>query len=691
MKRRWHVGWGIAMWAGYAFASNAASTVSLEGAWKALPGDFAPANAYLPEVDDTAWTTLQVPGNWHLQGRDFSGVVWYRKHLAIAEIPKDRLVKLSFQGVDYAADVWLNGHYVGYHEGYFEPFSFFVQSFLVPNSENVLVVRVNSPNEGPDSWSLHKRLIKGVLNHHDTRPGGAWSARGQEQNTGGIWGAVTLNAPSEVDLTHVEVTTQPARDRAGDQDQTSDKASAWVVDIATQFSHLGLKDSLRLEAQIEPDNFTPTRPSEPPTVLVVSASGSPDRQTVHLRVRAIDPRLWWTWDQGETNLYRSMIKAFDGDEVVAETSVRFGFRTIEVNPETKQWRLNGRRIFLRGTNYISSQWLSEMTPTKLGYDLELMKHANINAIRVHAHLEADAFYSQSDEKGVLIWQDFALQWGYDDSPEFRKEASRQAVGMVNWLYNHPSIAAWTMQNEPPFDADWMQWKYRDYRPDQNKVLNEELTRAVSAADKTRWVHAYSTTGEHQWLGWYSGSWSDFAKPSKEAIVSEYGAQALPNLSSLRKIFSEPELWPTTDAAWEKWEYHNFQRHETFELAGVRQGSNINEWIENTQRYQAKLTQFAAENYRRQKYAPVTAIFQFLFNEDWPSINWGIVDYWRNPKPGYEALRTAYQPVLPSIEWSRDRWNSEETSSLGLWIVNDLARAFPRRAAHLDAARSEELH
>jgi beta-mannosidase len=317
-----------------------------------------------------------------------------------------------------------------------------------------------------------------------------------------------------------------------------------------------------------------------------------------------------------------------------------------------------------------------MTPARFGFDLELMKHAYINAVRVHAHLEPAAFYEQCDAKGVLVWQDFALQWGYDDSPAFQAEATRQAVGMVNWLYNHPSVGAWTLQNEPPFDADWMQYKYRDYHPGQNKALNEALAGAVGEADRSRWVHSYSTTGEHQWLGWYAGSWRDFAKPSKEPIVSEFGAQALPGLASLRKMFSEEELWPKNDAAWSEWEYHNFQRHETFELAGVPQGSNIQEWIDNTQRYQAKLTQFAAENYRRQKNAPVTAIFQFLFNEDWPSVNWGVVDYWRNPKPGYEALRTAYQPVLPSVAWTEDRWDSGATAAVDVWIVNDLMREYP---------------
>jgi len=61
----------------------------------------------------------------------------------------------------------------------------------------------------------------------------------------------------------------------------------------------------------------------------------------------------------------------------------------------------------------------------------------------------------------------------------------------------------------------------------------------------------------------------------------------------------------------------------------------------------------------------------MFVECWPSVNWGILDYRRNPKPGYEALRLAYQPVLPSIEYSDQIFSAETPVELGLWIVNDL--------------------
>ncbi|RMH74469.1 MAG: glycoside hydrolase family 2, partial [Calditrichaeota bacterium] len=336
----------------------------------------------------------------------------------------------------------------------------------------------------------------------------------------------------------------------------------------------------------------------------------------------------------------------------------------------------GRRIFLRGTNYIGTQWLAEMNAERYGFDLGLMKQANINGVRVHAHVAAREFYRRCDEMGMLVWQDFPLQWGYVDDPEFYREAERQAKDMIHLLYNHPSVIAWSLHNEPPWDATWMQYKYRHYNPEQNRALDERLYRVLQGMDSTRYLHKYSATGEHPWYGWYSGHWKDYARPTHQPLITEFGAQALPDLPSLQKIFTGEALWPDTEEKWQEWEYHNFQRRETFEIAGVPMGNGIEEFIRNTQEYQARLIQYAAESYRRQRYRPVAAIFQFMFVEDWPSVNWGIVDYWRNPKPGYQALRIAYQPVLPGIEWDRQRWEPGETVKLHFWVINDLPKAFP---------------
>ena len=57
------------------------------------------------------------------------------------------------------------------------------------------------------------------------------------------------------------------------------------------------------------------------------------------------------------------------------------------------------------------------------------------------------------------------------------------------------------------------------------------------------------------------------------------------------------------------------------------------------------------------------------------MNWGVVDYWRIPKPGYEAMARAYQPLLPSIEWEKDEQAAGSKPRFGLWLVNDHSRAF----------------
>jgi len=546
-----------------------------------------------------------------------------------------------------------------------------ISALLHATAENVLVVRVDSPSEDPvRAWSLHKRLIKGIFSHHDTRPGGSWSARGQDQNTGGIWGPVYLRVSSQVAIDAIKVT--PQLQRTAQPVQQGQVAHAEVVLTVT--SGGTQPQEVQFELQLVAHNFMP----EAPTGGRYTARRrlSPGIHTLTFMLVSHNTSLWWIWEHGRSDLYRAEVVVRSGHAVLDRATTTFGFRSIEGNPETTGWWLNGRRIFLRGTNYIASQWLSEMTTEKYAFDLALMRRANINAVRVHAHIEAQEFYRLCDEAGLLVWQDFPLQWGYTDDPAFIAEAVRQAQDMVELLYNHPAIMAWSLHNEPPWDAPWMQYKYPDYDPQQNKQLDAMLFASLRTADPTRHLHKYSATAEHPWLGWYSGTWQDYGKPTQQALISEFGAQALPDLPALRRIFTEAEIWPTTEEAWQTWEYHNFQRKETFEIARVPMGRSMQEFIQNTQHYQQRLVKYAAESYRRQRFQPVTGIFQFMFVEDWPSINWGIVDYWRQPKPGYQALQVAYQPVLPSIAWDKEVWQQGEPGAIELWIINDLWQRFP---------------
>ncbi|MEY4908150.1 MAG: hypothetical protein RL260_1868 [Pseudomonadota bacterium] len=653
------------LWAAAPFAQagttppcQAPCQIDLAGTWRFLPGNLVGAPQFDPAQrrPDAQWRDIRVPANWHLEGIDHSGVAWYRKEFeAPAAAPATRAL-LQFGGIDYFADVWLNGRYLGAHEGYFEAFAFDVTHALRPGQRNELLVRVDSPVEHPSAWSLRKRLIKGIFSHHDTRPGGAWSTRGQEQNTGGIWSEVTLRFGQPLVLDEPQV-----RSRV----DTAAGTVAATVTLGTWSDTRRPTPPAELELTFTPHNFT-GRSYRERRAWPVAAGHT--HQSIDIALPAAE--LWWPAELGQPHLYRVQATLRSGGRVLDQRETVTGLREVRVDPRTQQWHVNGQRLFLRGTNYIATQWLAEMDSGAYRRDIALMRAAHVNAVRVHAHVGDRRWYRACDEAGLLVWQDFPLQWGYTDSPEFQTEAQRQVAAMVRTLDSHPSIIAWSLHNEPPWDAWWMKYKYPDYDPHQNRVLDDDLERTVRHLDSSRYVHKASTSGEHQWQGWYSGHWTDFNKPTTHALVTEFGAQALPGIASLRRLFNEDNLFPDTDKKLEAWQYHNFQPDETFKNAKISKGKNIHAFIANSQTYQARLIQLAAESLRRQKYHPVGAIFQFMFVEDWPSMNWGVVDYWRVPKAGYDALARAYQPLLPSIEWDQEQPAAGSVATFTLWLVND---------------------
>ncbi|MCK5855277.1 MAG: hypothetical protein KAG56_08645, partial [Sulfurovaceae bacterium] len=357
-----------------------------------------------------------------------------------------------------------------------------------------------------------------------------------------------------------------------------------------------------------------------------------------------------------------------------EHSIVTGFKSLVENQDKVRF-LNGNPLFIKGTNYISSQYVTEMTKEKFRKDLELMKKANINAIRVHAHIEPEFFYQLCDEMGFLVWQDYNLQWGYIENEAFEKEAVKQAIEMVDLLYNHPSIYIWSMHNEPPWDSPWMKWMYKTYNSTQNQELDKKLFQAVQKHDSLHLLQEISSGEEHPWYGWYTGKYQDFMKPSKSMIITEYGAQAIPTRESLRKFVPDKYLYPTNKRAKKHWEYHNFQ-FDWAKKQGVEFKTTLKAFIKDSQTYQADLLKFATEMMRIQKYKHTASIFQFMFNEGWESMNWGMVDYWRVPKRGYYALQNAYAPIIIVAK-------QNPNNLIEFYVVNDTLATFKNLVATVE--------
>jgi beta-mannosidase len=330
--------------------------------------------------------------------------------------------------------------------------------------------------------------------------------------------------------------------------------------------------------------------------------------------------LWEVWERGFPHLFR-----LEAQLAGASLAVPLGFRTVEVDGEG--WLLlNGSRLFLRGTNIIPTQWLSAYGEEVAQRDVALLKEANLNAVRVHAHVTHPAFYRACDREGVLVWQDFPLQWGYAPDEAFAREALRQARAMVEILGAHPSIYLWCAQNEPTHNRH---------------TLGPLLLAAIREADPTRPVKAASDFREHPYPGWYWGHYRDFLALPGAPLPSEFGAQALPRAELLRRVLGEA-AWPPR---WEVWAYHNFQPHETFRVAGVEVGESLEAFVESSQAYQARLLEFAIHAYRRAK-GKVVGYFQFMFVEPWGGDHLGGFGRGAGAQKGLSRPQGGQQPRPP---------------------------------------------
>lgn len=611
---------------------------SLNGEWKYYVENEPQSSTYQYEFTNDE-LTMNIPNNWYKEGVNHGGVVWFQKSFENT-LDRDKKHFLYFKGVDYLCDIWLNDKFIGSHKGYFQHFEFDITDAL-KSGENTLKVKVNSPLENyPEHYSLHKTLLRGVFAHHDTRPGGAWSAEGQDKNSGGIWNDVSIKSYNDYKFEKVKIRPYISKD-------------AVLLDI--DFNLKRLKSewfSKSLKVTVSPKNFEGKSFSKEFKV------NSDEAQKIQMTLA--DAKLWETHDRGFSHLYDVTFEVGK-----SKYSLSTGFKSLVQNRDKIHF-LNGKSLYIKGTNYISSQYMSEMSEDALRKDLQLMKDAHINTVRVHAHIEPKRFYDLCDEMGLLVWQDYNLQWGYTESKAFEKEAVKQAIEMVDFLYNHPSLYIWSMHNEPPWNSDWMKWKYPDYNPEQNQRLDNILYDTVSAYDTYHLSKKLSSNLEHPWFGWYSGRYQDFVKPSKVPVITEYGAQAIPNFESLKKFVPNKYLHPKGKKAKKHWEYHNFQFNWN-EKNGVKFKKSTKAFIADSQKYQADLLKFATEMLRVQKYDKTTAVFQFMFNEGWPSMNWGIVDYYRETKLGYHALEKAFAPVIIVAQQNKD-------NTLEFFVVNDLDTA-----------------
>jgi beta-mannosidase len=628
------------------FITPAGKQQPLDGAWRMgqVSAAAGAAGAQAAEDwDDSAWEVIRPP---HLgKAVKDKDTLWYRTRFQVDLPAAGQRLVLRFGGAFYFTGVWLNGEQIGEHAGYFQPFGFDVTE-AVRAGENLLAVRCRFPVEAGSF--RQKTALAGVFADWDCKPYPSTfypdlPAPYEWHVPVGLWQPVSLWNVGPVLVESLNVFPEVINPHWPAETARAERAHLRI--------RLGMRSlaaenqTTRLHLKIEPVNFSEAGEAVLETTITLAAGAA---ETIEYTLDIENPRLWLPWTQGEPWLYR--VRASVGAEPPVEQV--FGVRQVEavIDHDRWEWRLNGRRIFPKGSNYISDFFLDRATRERLEQDIELAQNANLDLLRVHAHIEPAEFYRQCDARGMLVWCDFPQIWTYAyDLPQSEQQAFdgsvlRQAADMVEMLGSHPSIMLWSLHNEPPWTPDGSFLGREVHSSRTNQEVDRAAAALVQALDPTR--PALAASGEfdrHLYHGWYTGHWQDH-RHLHPTFPTEFGVQALPDPAS-RVWESINQDWPVP-ADDPSWAYAGYQSI-FFASPGVGppgQFTSLEHYSAVSQAYQAFYIRYVIGQWRKQKFAPTGGYIHHFFADCFPGLTWSVLDYDRRPKAGFQALAQASRPI-----------------------------------------------
>jgi beta-galactosidase len=391
--------------------------IDLAGAWDLA---FDPTGQGLADgwaagawPDDQA-ETVQVPALWDQTHPDAEGIGFYRKLFSVPSEWLQRVLVLRFGGASYRTDVWLNGQYLGSHEGSYTPFSFDATAAARTGDENELVVRV-----------------AGLSKHQDVDGQPLLQAPISKQHwfytESGLWGDVLLEAIPVLSIHDAVI--QP--------DVRNEKVK---VEVVTSNAHDGIK-SVTLELAIRSPAGTVVHESREPLTIPPGVA----RYRFQLALRR--PQ---RWSCENPHLYQLELELTDGTEAVDRRVTRFGMRDFAVR--AGEFFLNDEPIFLRGVLLQPNYPMSLITPPTsemMEREICLMKEAGFNMIRAHIRPAPPGYLDLTDELGMLVYAESSLAW-IKESPRWLDHGSREMRAMIERDRNHPSVVIWGIHNENRF-------------------------------------------------------------------------------------------------------------------------------------------------------------------------------------------------------------------------------------------------
>lgn len=625
---------------------------------------------------------------------------WYRTEFVLPDnIRRTTNHVITFNGINYKAQVWLNNHLLGNINGAFSRGIFNVTQFLNYDGKNILAVKIIPPHNPGIPHEQSARAIKGPNGGalcldgptFISSEGWDWMPAMKDRNIG-IWQDVVLSSFGDVSSENIYVKTDIA---------LPDTTKVEIIIEMDLLNHSSESQEATVNFKIDDINFEKK--------FFVEANG---KKKIHLSGDEVEkliiknPRLWWPNGYGKQNLYTLEVKTSDKNGLNDYKTVRFGIRELEyelavntleneiqrinLNPlDAYQsnreiidrinrksisggmfvpqllcdvnssgvslsegnhpyivFKVNGRKIFCRGGNWGMDDAMKRAKKEDLRKYFELHKAQNFNMIRNWTgESTQSSFYELCDEYGMLVFNDFWMSTeGYNLAPLDNKLFLENVREVIIRYRNHPSIAVWCPRNE-------------GFAPLE---LEKEITDMLVKYDGTRYYIGNSRLINSVNSGPWDFKTDDYYFKKSDGFASEVGTFSVPTYRSLNKFMSKEDLWPIGDVwcyhDWHTTEWPNFSEYQAYidsvytKFLDAKMFCNISQ-IQGYDSYRAIF-----EGWNSKMWKNTTGVLLWMSHPAWPSTIWQTYTWdgettgaFYGCKKACESLHLQYNPVTKKIE------------------------------------------
>lgn len=605
----------------------------------------------------------------------------YKTTFTISEADLKNTLKLTFKGIDYSAQIFLNGEKLGYHEGMYIPFEAIINDYVKPNQENVLVcVLEHAPfADAQPGYTSKTKYLKARYNYK-------WDFAGRIVNLG-LYDDVIITKHSIASIAHSFF--RPIKTQNG-----------W--DLAIELDIDGYADGeVNVNIYLPIDSYNNIISKK----FNVVKGFNKFEYRISLNEAGFEPELWWPNGYGEQKLYDFKVILNYNNTISDEISHKVGFRTLQyMHADGREDALpynvviNGKRIYLKGTNVVPlSSTLGSISYDTLKMKLTAAKDCNINFFRIWGggHIESEAFYSLCDELGIMILQEFTMSSsGCDDVPSKDKHfldlLHKAAIHNAKLKRNHVSLTFWSGGNELT-DERYLGREDHEGHPatfeDSTLAMLKGITSSLSpdvmmlpssASGPNALLKVGDIGNNHDVHGpWnYVGVYDhyDFYNNSDSIVHGEFGCGGISNYDTLKRFLSPEDLKLFTSSENRVWRHHSggwdtYNMRERL-MFGDLYDIPFEDYIKVNQFVQAESLRYSVEANRRRQWKNVGQM-TWQFNEPWPNIQCSnLIDFYGGKKLAYYTVRDAYASILTSLKYHKLFYKAGETFNGEIYIIND---------------------